>query len=233
MADATTTSTDNATESPAPPEATDQNDADEGEISDAVSSVDTAPDSEDGHDEVKSARGADTDRGDDEGPPTGGDTDPSSVADDLSPKQREVLELIATNPTATQREIGEQLGVSSATVNNRVNSIDGFEWNDRASFVETVLQLEAETESKPVKTAASRSSGEVKSTLSDIEDHLTTLDERVGSLEAQFGQAADACEQSTSGLDDPELVHKVVHACLESERMSETEELQLLEQILS
>lgn len=231
MTDATTTSTDNATESPASPEAGDQTDADDGETSDDASSVDTAPDSEDGHDEAEPAGETDTDRGDD-GPPTGGDTDPSPVAADLSPKQRAVLELIAADPTATQREIGEELGVSSATVNNRVNSIDGFEWTDRASFVETVLELEAETESEPVETAASESPGEVESTLSDIEGHLTALDERVGSLEAQIEQAADACDQSTSGLDDPELVHKVIHACLESERISEDEELQLLEQIL-
>nr|WP_233739813.1 winged helix-turn-helix domain-containing protein [Halovenus carboxidivorans] len=56
-------------------------------------------------------------------------------AETLTEKQRAVLELVAADPSATQREIGDRLGISAAAVSNRVNAVPGFDWNDRAAFV--------------------------------------------------------------------------------------------------
>jgi DNA-binding CsgD family transcriptional regulator len=63
----------------------------------------------------------------------------SPALTDLTIKQRTVLEYVAMDPSATQREIGEQLGVTAATVGNRVNDIKGFSWDDRQSFIEQVF----------------------------------------------------------------------------------------------
>ncbi|SDJ94935.1 Winged helix-turn-helix DNA-binding [Halovenus aranensis] len=223
-----TETADDSTEAPATPESGEPGDVDGGEDSAVASSVDPA---RDGDEHTESAGETDAASGDSDSTHAGDDEDTVPRADEFSPKQREVLDVIAANPTATQREIGEALGVSSATVNNRVNSIDGFEWADRASFVDEVFELDATLESET--TAGNPvAPGEVESALADIESHLTALDERIERLEAGLDQDEGPSESVASGLDDPELVHKVVHACLESERITEDEELRLLQQIL-
>jgi DNA-binding Lrp family transcriptional regulator len=152
----------------------------------------------------------------------------------LSEKQREVLAVIAAHPEATQREIGEWLDVSASTVSNRVNSIEKFEWNDRASFVEAVYS----GSSSPEKTADSGTTGETVSsetmnsatpdTTADIETELTRLEERIAELEATLTDETD----ETAAFSDPELVHKVVHACMKSDSISEAEELRILQSLL-
>lgn len=57
----------------------------------------------------------------------------------LSADQRATLRAIAESPEATQAELADGLGVSAATVNKRVNAIDGFDWADRRSFVAQLL----------------------------------------------------------------------------------------------
>lgn len=152
----------------------------------------------------------------------------------LSEKQREVLAVLAADPEATQREIGKQLGVSASTVSNRVNSIDGFEWSDRASFVETVYDGSPSVETtadggaidgaEPSETAESTTDD----TAGDIEAALGRLEERIADLEASLAEETG----ETAALTDPELVHKVVHACMESDTISEDEELQILRSLL-
>lgn len=76
---------------------------------------------------------------------------------DLSDDQLATLRAIAETPTATQAELGERLGVSAATVNKRVNAIDGFDWADRRSFVAKLLGDPADasaTEGEPPVGAA-------------------------------------------------------------------------------
>ncbi|WP_267161541.1 winged helix-turn-helix transcriptional regulator [Halovenus salina] len=211
MTDANTTSTDQSTESAS---AVSGESGDDEVGSEMEATVDTTPEDDDTHDE------------------SGAREQPTPTPADLTAKQREVLECIAAKPTATQREIGEELGVSSATINNRVNSIDGFEWNDRAAFVDEVLGLDGDTETETVEGRESTVPAELESTLANIDHQLTVLDERIDDLEDSIeGETARDC--TASGFDDPELVHKVVHACLESERVTEDEELQLLQQLLS
>lgn len=85
----------------------------------------------------------------------------TSTAEALTEKQLDALRAIAERPDATQAELADHLGVSRATVNKRVNAIEGFEWRDRAAFVERVLDesvaepiddaTETDAESPPVE----------------------------------------------------------------------------------
>lgn len=140
--------------------------------------------------------------------------------EELSPKQLEVLQYVATHPAATQREIGERLGVSSATVNNRVNSIDGFEWSNRRSFVRELFDFRGSPADRPEESTSGLAQ---QSSVDELERRLEALEERIES-----GESGD----SASAFDDPELVHKVVHACMESDRLSEDDEVRVLQDIL-
>lgn len=64
----------------------------------------------------------------------------------------------------------------------------------------------------------------VLSALGDVRASLTALDERVTTLEARESSAPTETNDSLS----PELAHRVVHACMESDRITEDEELEVL-----
>lgn len=164
--------------------------------------------------------------------------------DDLSEKQRDVLDAIAERPEATQREIGDRLGVSATTVGNRANSIEGFEWSERRQFVEVLLGEPASavasadgssdtaadaTETTPADAEESSTKGEDTDTPGDLGAKLEALDERVAELEAATERTA---ERPETVFEDPELVHRIVHACLNSEAISEAEELRILKELL-
>lgn len=74
----------------------------------------------------------DTDPTPPESPRATDETPPSPA--DLSAVERETLEAIHEHPEATQRELSDQLGVSPATISNRVNGIPGFEWAERTTY---------------------------------------------------------------------------------------------------
>lgn len=64
--------------------------------------------------------------------------------DELTDKQWEALKAIHTNPDATQAELAESIGVSPATVCNRVNAVPGFQWRFREQFVKELLDRQIE-----------------------------------------------------------------------------------------
>ncbi|WP_424016454.1 winged helix-turn-helix transcriptional regulator [Halorientalis pallida] len=158
---------------------------------------------------------------------------------DLSEKQRAVLAVVAAEPTATQQEIGERVGVSRATVNKRVNGIEGFEWSERESFVDAVF----DDPPAPGVTTDGGSATETPATdtgeptppeaadddppRAEIETALDDLRKRIAALEAARDDGGEA-----AAFDDPDLVHKVVHACLNAETISEDEELRILKALL-
>lgn len=160
--------------------------------------------------------------------------------DDLSEKQREVLALVAAQPEATQEEIGDRLNVSRATVSNRVNSIEDFEWSERESFVEMVSdELPApematsasstDDDSSRLTTDKSVSTGtDGEERLAKVEADLERLESRLSDLDSRVESTTD----DSSVFEDPELVHKVVHACMESDVISESEELRILQGLL-
>ncbi|WP_440764718.1 winged helix-turn-helix transcriptional regulator [Natronorubrum sp. DTA7] len=67
------------------------------------------------------------------------DLELSLEPDDVTEKQRETLVEIYRRPDATQAALAETLGVSSATISQRVNAIDEFHWADRHEFVEALF----------------------------------------------------------------------------------------------
>jgi transposase-like protein len=71
----------------------------------------------------------------------------TSVPDpeELTTKQRQTVRLIAERPDATQAEIAAELDVTSSTISQRVNAIDGFDWSERTEFVERMLENGDET----------------------------------------------------------------------------------------
>ncbi|WP_176393283.1 winged helix-turn-helix transcriptional regulator [Natronolimnobius baerhuensis] len=221
---------------------------------------------------------------------------------DVTEKQRETLRAIARQPTATQATLADQLGVTSATISQRVNSIEGFDWSNRRAFVATVFdevpleeadetdqELEQADESGPnleigeetdqdhadaeagdqsVTDETDADSGcdprgpeherdttgdddpmrstDTHETLADdaVEPTLEALEaltEQVEALETRLEgleersltpetESEPARETATGVLSDPELTHKVLHACFQAENISEEEELQLLKE---
>nr|WP_238378399.1 winged helix-turn-helix domain-containing protein [Haloarcula rubripromontorii] len=80
-----------------------------------------------------------------------------------------------------------------------------------------------------VETAA----GEVNTTLTTFQSTVEDLSAQLAELEGQVETIADGGGSLQSDpFQDPELVHKVVHACMNSENISEEEELQILESLL-
>lgn len=166
-------------------------------------------------------------------------------AENLSAKERETLRLIAEQPDATQAEVAEQLGVSAPTVSNRVNSLDGFDWAQREAFVTAVLEPESMatdevtadggTTSPDGSTSSDESLSQEKPPSSDASTSsadLDALDDRLSGLEERLDTIEETTGEPDSAFEDPELLHKVVHACFESETITEEEELRIIQSIM-
>jgi hypothetical protein len=96
-----------------------------------------------------------------------------------------------------------------------MNDIPGFEWADRGAFAESVFDDDSPQQADEAETAANADA--------DATRRLDDLADRVDRLETDRGGA------STTSVDiSPDLAHRVVHACMESDRISEDEELELL-----
>lgn len=151
--------------------------------------------------------------------PEGPDELPSGT--ELTAAQRATLREIRANPNATQRDLGETLGVSAATISTRVNAIEGFDWADRAELAAQLLEdTQTTEESNEMSTDDTTANGQLEA----VTERLDALEERV---DDQF-----AASETTSVFADAEFTHKVIHACMESDRLSEEEELRLLRGIL-
>lgn len=215
---------------------------------------------------------------------------PAVSPSDLTEKQLETMQVIATRPDATQVELGERLGVTSATINQRINAIDGFQWSKRHEFVDDLFEetpvvemedasnetdsasaadsvgipIEAQLESGRSADAATRNprealvrlqhdEGESSTERSDSETDadrscvneelaratIDSLEELTGRL-IELSRRIETLERCSEGSRpgsvparaDPELTHKIVHACLNADNISESEELQILKTIL-
>ena len=250
------------------------------------------------------------------------DTDPD--LDQLTDRQERVLRAVRDRPNATQEEIAAQFDVSAATISQRVNAIDGFDWPYRRGFVESLFEDEGEfeadaepqspgseaesddptpgSETRPASgdgatdpetpdpepaapdpeadapgpdsgganpvpdddsgpDAAEPRSGTAGSdpaashagtdtpgpesagsgapsngeqpagteAVDRLSGRVGDLTERVAALEGRIEERSPA----EGSFSDPDLVSKMVHACMESERVSEEEELRILRQVLT
>lgn len=150
-------------------------------------------------------------------------TDPAPPdLDDLTDKQREILRTIADHPGDTQRELAERLDVTAPTISKRVNSIPGFEWGTRQDVVAALFGSNSTSAPEETSQMASNnldhSAAEV-----DLEDRVTNIENQLEILESE--------SNSTPLLDKPELAHKVIQVCIQSEEISIEEELELLQAI--
>lgn len=185
------------------------------------------------------------------------DEEPQPDIDALSEKERATLRAIHEHPDATQREIADVLDVSGATVSNRVNALPGFDWEARESFTAAIFgdtdsapSADTGAESEPTAIADGATSatsdapdpdGETETDMNDQQagtsradiDSTTVeqLSDRLTNIEEQL-ETMRHHDDGQSLADDPELTHKVVHACLESDVISEDEELRLLRVLL-
>lgn len=132
------------------------------------------------------------------------DTDPSEL--DLTDRQLNALRLIRERPDASQADLADALDVTRPTVSRWVNEIPGFDWSRRREIADRLLNGSSNT-----------------ATMSSDTPTLTDLADRIDAIEADL-----AAESAATGTIDPVLLHKVMHACLHSDRITEDEELQLL-----
>ena len=254
----------------------------------------------------------------------GGEPSPPE-ATQLTQKQRETLAAVRDRPTASQAEIADDLGVTSATVSRRLNDVQGFDWTERAGFAERHLGPtesdpvpsegddqdaiaseeddqdgiaserddqdgiasedddqdegdQGQTGTSPIPTetdsgeSAASDDGGNSTDSADLQAHEDSLEDPTGNRDAagpndprevadsssetdtaspgedaqadqslaELESRIGAIEERLAGLPDsdgaddldPELVHKVAHACLESDAVSRDEELTVLKHLM-
>lgn len=137
----------------------------------------------------------------------------------LTEKQLEVLRLISENPDATQQELATMLGVSPSTVCSHVNSIPGFDWKQRRQIVPMLKKRGDVFESEMASTIEHQASTQ--------QDAMAEISERVSVLEAKL-DSIDTVSLSKPMRSNPEIIHKVIHACVKSEVISDEEELEII-----
>jgi hypothetical protein len=150
----------------------------------------------------------------------------------LSDRQRETLRIVHDNPEWSQVKVGDRLDVSRATVSRRLNDISGDDepGGDDGDSDSAAVQSDA---GEGGGTAAATQDGGTTTVAS--EETVTELDERLDAIETQI-EAIDTdggTDSSEAPGLPPELAHKVVHACVHSDRITEAEELRLIEALLA
>lgn len=147
-------------------------------------------------------------------------------ADDLTEKQRKVLRAIRESPDATQAELAARFDVTQSTINNRLNTIPGFDWKRRQEFVASMLEdndtVDEETTSEPAGVQALRG-------------RMGDLAEQVASLERQLREqrAETRADPAASPFDDPDLCVKVVRACIDDDDVTREEENRILKAVIA
>jgi hypothetical protein len=158
-------------------------------------------------------------------------TDEQETELSLSERQRRTLRAVSERPDASQSDIAEVLDVTRATVSRRLNAIPGFEWDDRRSFAGSVFGDEAggeeadgdaaDGDGRDATDGDGRDDETVRRTLDRLERRLAALED---------GDGADAGDESpvaTLSLT-PELAQKALRVCLDSDRITDDEERELL-----
>lgn len=134
--------------------------------------------------------------------------------EDLSEKQLETLRAVRSRLSATQQEIGAALGLSASAVSNRLQDIEGFDWNDREAFVSELFDAPVLADGQGGSVSASEGDG---------------IEERLDELEARLEAVANG---STTVELPVDLAHKVIHAVVRSDRVDEDEELEVIKALL-
>lgn len=138
----------------------------------------------------------------------------------LSDKQLETFRTIARHPGATQAEIADQLDVSPATVCNRVNAVDGFDWADRAGFVDTLFGNGVEV--PPSTGADTDGPSELAKKVMGNETKIEQLEHRLDTLSVSYEAL----------WSDPDLGQRVIQACIDAEEITENEVVRITEAVI-
>lgn len=155
--------------------------------------------------------------------PSGGDDTRTPPADqEFSDAQLEILRAVHANPTASQRTLAESIGLSAATISKRATAIEGLEWEDREAFVRNLFEAKPEL-LEPEDTAASENPENLDAEITRLGAQLERMAERLERIETTRTQP--------DCFEDPELAHKVIHACMESQSFSTDEELAVISTI--
>lgn len=139
----------------------------------------------------------------------------------LSERELETLRAIQRHPDKTQRELGKVLDISGATVSQRVNSIEGFEWERRADFAAAVL------DDQPAEGEEYENMSYEKEI---IEESVDDLEARIVALEDTFAEIEH--EGTRENSIEHDLLYKTIRECITSEAFDEDEEKRLMEHLL-
>ena len=167
---------------------------------------------------------------------------------ELTEKQRRTLQVITEHPEASQREIADLLDVSAPTVSRRVNTIADFDWSDRHSIATAILDStpapdaeipdperpdDHDSETPPSTDDETPPAADTPSMSQNAttQEPLEELADRITALERELETTADSSTERPFG-GDTELLSKIIHACMESDTITEDEELQIIEQLL-
>jgi len=206
----------------------------------------------------------------------------------LTEIQLETLRAVHDRPTATQAELASEFDITAASVGQRVNAIEGFDWSERRAFTEAMFDspagtsgsADAESETTTdvaeaeTETATSTAEAETETTTStanagngttptgaetdggtaqptggpeagvdatavdsgadddvttcECADEVEALAARIDRLDQRLAEQSPAASESLG----PDLVHKVTHACMQSDQISEEEELRILRSLM-
>ncbi len=186
-------------------------------------------------------------------PPENEESNPSDSPEppsgsEITEKQRQTLAVITEHPDASQQEIADLLDVSAPTVSRRVNTIADFDWSDRHSIATAILDStpapdtdipdterpgDQDSETPPGPNDASPPATDTPSMSQNAttREPLEELADRITALEQRFETTTETPTKAPFG-GDAELLHKVIHACMEAETITQDEELQIIEQLL-
>ncbi|WP_128226257.1 winged helix-turn-helix transcriptional regulator [Halobacteriaceae archaeon SHR40] len=137
--------------------------------------------------------------------------------ENLTEKRLEVLRAIHNRPHATQAELADQLEVSRATISQRVNAIEGFEWADRQEYIDAIFDGNG-----PISDGMGVSQEELAARINSLTDRIEQLEETIGELS----------ESRSTAFDDPELAATVVRACLDSDTVTEQQEQEIIVEMI-
>ena len=151
------------------------------------------------------------------------DPDPDPGVD-LTEKQQRALRHVRENPAASQADIATELDVTRATVSRWLNDIPGFEWSDRGTFADAVFDDASD---------GTDDASEVTDDGTDGTEDVGTETDTVATGSDDGGDGVDTSGARSGDVTTtvdiaPDLAHRVVHACMQSDRITEDEELELL-----
>ncbi len=177
--------------------------------------------------------------------------------EDLTVAQLQILEMIREDPEAAQKELAEQLDITSSAVSNRLREISGFAWKNRKTFIDRFFDRDGEQteenqnqdgrhldeaavngdDEKPTRetsdsdqTETSREHRNREKPLEDLADRLQDVEEKLNVLTNQVKELQ--CSEEETGVTDPDLIRKLVLTLGGSDRFNEDEESRLLDLLI-